>query len=426
LGSFDFQLTIKSNGGIKYFITLKILQIFWYFYGIHLAFQLSETNQIVAEEELKIYNYIFMKNMTRRSFLAQTTLATASLILPYSCTAKPKSSSIDNPKKIGIALLGLGYYSRDLLAPALQLTKHCYLAGIVTGSPEKIPIWQKKYSIPDQNVYSYDNLHEIANNDDIDVVYVVTPTATHARFSIAAANAGKHVWCEKPMAMTVEKCQSIIDACTKNKVGLTLGYRMQHEPNTQTLNSYSKSQPFGNFQQIDAQAGYAGNGGTGWRFEKRMGGGALYDMGVYTINGIRNATNLFPKKVLSAKQYQIRPQLFGDVDETSEYVLEFENGLRGYGKTSVGENMNLLKLTCEKGWYELSPMQSYTGVVGKRSDGVLLDTFIDNQQAKQMDDDALALLEGKKMMIAGEEGLKDIQIIQAIIKAAETGTETTI
>ncbi|MFK7905310.1 MAG: Gfo/Idh/MocA family protein [Chitinophagales bacterium] len=357
----------------------------------------------------------------RRDFLSLSFAAAGSLWLPIGCSSPSKAIPNSRPpsKKIGVALLGLGYYSSDLLAPALQLTEHCYLAGIITGSPDKIPVWQKQYQIPDEHVYSYDNIDEIANDDAIDVVYVVTPTATHPRFAIAAANAGKHVWCEKPMAMTVSDCQSIIEACEKNKRKLSIGYRMLHEPNTQTLMSYADSKPFGAFTRIDSQAGYRGGVPSGWRATKNMGGGALYDMGVYTVNGMRYATNLYPKRVLSARQYTERPAGFTEVDETTEYVLEFENGLKGYGKTSVGENINLLKVSCEGGSYELSPMQSYSGVQGKRSDGILLNKPILNQQAKQMDDDALAILEEKAVIATGLEGMKDIRIIQAIIASAE-------
>ena len=54
-----------------------------------------------------------------------------------------------------------------------KLTQHCYLAGIVTGTPSKIPVWQKQYGIKDANVYNYDNMDQIANNDEIDVIYIV-------------------------------------------------------------------------------------------------------------------------------------------------------------------------------------------------------------------------------------------------------------
>jgi len=360
-----------------------------------------------------------MNPINRRQFLHRSALSSLSLWLPLACTSRPQGKK--DPNKIGVALLGLGSYAGGQLAPALQMTEHCYLAGIVTGTPAKIPRWQRKYGIPDEHVYTYDTMADIANDDAIDVIYVVTPTGTHARFAIAAAATGKHVWCEKPMAMNVAECRSMIDACRKNKVQMTIGYRMQHEPNTRTLMSYADNPPFGAITRVDAQAGYAGGGGTGWRFEKEMGGGALYDMGVYTVNGIRYTTDRYPTRVLSARQYTNRPELFKEVDETTEYVLEFSDGLKAYGKTSVGESMNLLKATCEEGWYQLSPMQSYSGVQGERSDGVQLDKTVRDQQARQMDDDALALLEGRDLMIPPEEGLKDIRIIEAIIKSAASG-----
>jgi glucose-fructose oxidoreductase len=117
--------------------------------------------------------------------------------------------------------------------PALQQTKNCYLAGIVTGTPSKAETWKAKHNIPDKNIYNYQSFDQIANNDDIDVVYVVLPPSMHKEYVIRAANAGKHVWCEKPMAMTATECQEMIDACNKNKRSLAIGYRLHHEPNTQ-------------------------------------------------------------------------------------------------------------------------------------------------------------------------------------------------
>ena len=293
--------------------------------------------------------------INRRSFLKQSALAGAALSLGF-CTP---ATSNNSKKKLGVALVGLGSYSTYQLAPALQKTKYCYLAGIVTGSPNKIPKWQKQYGIKDQNVYNYENMHRIADNEEIDIVYIVVPTGLHAKYAVIAANAGKQVWCEKPMAMNVEECQQIITACSKNKVKLSIGYRMQHEANTQTVISYASSLPYGNITSLKALAGYRGGGGSGWRFQKSMGGGALYDMGVYCINGIRYASGQEPIAVRSAAQFANRPDLFKEVDETTEFELEFASGLIAYGRTSVGESINQLRVDCEKGWYELSPMQSY-------------------------------------------------------------------
>ena len=357
-----------------------------------------------------------MNNITRRTFVKATSLLGASSLFPHILIGQQS-------KKLGVALLGLGSYSTYNLAPALQQTSYCELKGIITGSPEKVSGWQQRYGILDRNVYSYENMGTIANNDEIDVIYVVTPTGTHADFVIKAANTGKHIWCEKPMAMSVKECESMINACKQNKVYLTIGYRVQHEPNTLTLNSYAKSLPFGKINTVSSAAGYSGGGGSGWRFQKKMGGGAMYDMGVYTVNGMRNALGMDPITVLSARQYTNRPHLFTEVDEITEYVLQFPNNIKGTGETSVGKTYNHLRVSCERGWYETRPMQTYSGVSGSRSDGVMLDQYIPSQQARQMDDDALAIINQKPTPIQPIEGLKDIRVIEGIIKSAESGGE---
>jgi glucose-fructose oxidoreductase len=247
-------------------------------------------------------------------------------------------------RQLGVALLGLGNYSKTQLAPALQKTRHCTLRGIVTGTPAKIPGWQQEHSIPDRNVYDYQSLPRIADNREIDVVYVVVPTALHARFAIAAAEAGKHVWCEKPMAMTVEECQRIIDACRSNRVSLAIGYRMQHEPNTQTVMQFARDKPYGAIKSVRAVAGDHSGGEPSWRMVREMGGGALYDMGVYSINAIRYATAEEPVRVVRARQWADRPELFREVDESTEFELELPSGATAYGKASRFDKENRLRV----------------------------------------------------------------------------------
>ncbi len=323
-------------------------------------------------------------------------------------------------KRLGVALVGLGYYSRDVLAPALQLTRHCQLTGIVTGSPEKIPYWQKNYGILDYNIYNYQNMHEIANNPAIDVIYVVTPTGTHKHFTEIGANAGKHVWCEKPMAMTARECQSMIDVCKKNRVQLTIGYRMQHEANTQKIMQFAREKPYGNIQQVIAEAGYNNTGNShGWRAVAKLGGGAMYDMGVYPLNAARYSTGEEPIAV-TARMESTR-ELYNEVDETTEFELEFPSGARATCATSYARSMNDLRINCQKGWYELKPFQSYSGVRGRTSSGLELPPSPLNQQALQMDNDALSILHNSPIVVPGEEGMKDIALVEAIFKAAKAG-----
>ena len=354
----------------------------------------------------------------RRQFIKQSAAGAAALafsnsVFPNVILKKPKD-------KLGVALLGLGYYSTDLLAPGLQLTQHCELKGIVTGTPEKATKWQEKFGLKDSNIYNYDNFDSIADNPEIDVVYVVVPPFLHKEYTIRAAAAGKHVWCEKPMAMTAAECQAMIDACQKNKVKLTIGYRMQHEPNTQEIIRYRKEKTFGAVKFVTASAGFRAGWKQWtdhWKMERSKGGGAMYDMGVYSLNAARYAIGEEPIAVI-AQERTDEPARFSKADETTMFQLEFPSGAMANCMTSLGVSINTLEVTAENGWYRLQPFQGYNGIKGITSKGDLIQYPVKHQQAKQMDDDALAIMNNTPLLVPGEEGLRDIRIVEAIQKSA--------
>jgi len=357
--------------------------------------------------------------ISRKRFLKQ-----AGAVLGIAATGFPSLILPRKRDKLGVALVGLGGYATGRLAPGLQLTEHCELRGIVTGTPSKIPRWQQEYGIPDKNVYNYETLPDVANNDDIDILYIVTPPAIHARDAIRAAEAGKHVWCEKPMAMNEEECRAIISATDKNGVQLTIGYRMQHEPNTQTIIKYGREETYGEITAVQTGAGYNGAhpDPDNWRRIGRMGGGALYDMGVYPINAARYSTGMEPVAV-SGRQWSERTEMYSDVDEFTEFELEFPGGVMVKGETSFGKSVNYLNVECARGWYRLQPMQSYSGVQGETSDGTRLPPDPNHQQARQMDNDALAIKENRQPIVPGNDGLADIRIVNAIMKSSKNGGE---
>jgi glucose-fructose oxidoreductase len=360
--------------------------------------------------------------MKRRSFLGHAFAGIGSVALTSPLLA---SMRLQKKEKLGVALVGLGYYSTDLLAPALQLTRYCSLAGIVTGTPAKAKQWQQQYHIPDKNIYDYKDFDSIVNNDAIDIVYVVLPPSMHAEYAVRAAQAGKHVWCEKPMAMTVQECQHMISACNKNKVKLSIGYRMQHEPNTQQIIAYRKKLTYGPVRSVIASAGYFDPRTDHWKQKKSMGGGSMYDMGVYPLNAARYSTGLEPIAV-TAHQSTTRPEIYKEVDETMSFDLEFAGGVTAKCESSFGKGMNKLEVKCAKGWYTLEPFQAYSGINGTTSDGIALNASIPNEQAKQMDEDALAILNGTSVLVPGEEGLKDIRVVEAIYRSVAQNKRVTI
>ncbi|CCH52335.1 oxidoreductase domain protein [Fibrisoma limi BUZ 3] len=361
---------------------------------------------------------------TRRTFLQTAALGGASALFSPNVllgATRPKKD------RLGVALVGLGYYSTDLLAPALQQTKNCYLAGIVTGTPAKAETWKKKYNIPDKNIYNYQTFDQIANNPDIDVVYVVLPPSMHEEYVVRAAKAGKHVWCEKPMAITAKECQNMIDACKKNKVSLAIGYRLHHEPNTQEYVKLLRDGKIGKIQMVSCSAGYRDNRTNHWKQTKELGGGVMYDMGVYVLQGARLATGEEPIAV-TAQQFTSRPEIYKNgLDETTMAQLEFPSGARAAVQTSFGMNMNYLYVTGDKGMLKMEPYSAYNGQTGEYPGGKIQHPYqVPFQQASQMDDDAASIMAGKPMLVPGEEGLRDIIIVEAIYKAAKSGQRVKI
>lgn len=319
-------------------------------------------------------------------------------------------------KKVGIALVGLGYYSTDVLAPALQETRTAYLAGIVTGTPAKEEVWMKKYGIAGKNVYNYENFDEIAGNPDIDIIYVVLPNSMHREYTIRAANAGKHVICEKPMALNAAECREMIEACRNSGVQLSIGYRMQFEPHTQEVMRLGQERVFGKVMQIGCGAGFRNRSVDHWKLRRSMGGGAMMDMGVYPLQAARYVTGEEPVKV-SARSFVIRPGIYDDAEEVMLFDLQFPSGAVASLSTGFHASFNYLKVFAEKGRFELEPFSGYSGIKGSTSEGPLDYPQI-NQQATQMDEVAECILQGKPMRVPGEEGLKDMIVVDQVYASA--------
>jgi len=355
--------------------------------------------------------------LSRRNFLKATSLAAASLPFAptFSFAAEPK-------RKIGYALCGLGSLSTHQLAPALQNTKYCRLAAIITGTPAKARSWQAKYKLPERSIYSYDTMAKLAENPDIDVVYVVTPNGLHAEHTIAAAKAGKHVLCEKPMEVSPEKCQQMIDACKAAGKQLAIGYRLHFEPNNLECIRLAREKVFGDLRFIEAGFGFAIGDPKQWRLNKALsGGGPMMDVGIYALQALRYLSGEEPISV-SALATTVDTVKFRDIEETLIWQMKFPSGLLGSGNTTYRfGGINRFNVNAERGWFGMTPAYSYHGLRGSRSDGETIQMPDIDQFAAEMDDFAQCILENRPTRVPGEEGLRDMKIIAAIYESARTG-----
>ncbi|HEX6179794.1 MAG TPA: Gfo/Idh/MocA family oxidoreductase, partial [Chitinophagaceae bacterium] len=253
------------------------------------------------------------------------------------------------------------------------------------------------------------------------IVYVVLPIAMHKEFTIRAAQAGKHVICEKPMAMNAQECDDMIAACKQANKMLSIGYRLHFEPYNQEMMRLGQKKIYGKPLTIDCANGFHyGGDPNAWRLKKALaGGGGLMDMGVYAIQGARYVTGEEPMYV-TAREEKTRPELFREVDETVYFELEFPSGCIAKGESSYGKNLNHLSVKAEKGDFELSRAYRYGGQEGRTPEGPMRFPQI-NQQAAQMDDFALCVQQNKLTRVPGEEGKRDMKVIDAIYRSLASG-----
>lgn len=364
---------------------------------------------------------------SRRNFLQQ--IAATALVLPFmslpgwAITRRPKDGKV-----LRVALMGLGSYA-NRVADAMRSCTKAKLVGVISGTPSKISDWQQRFGIPAANCYNYDNFDRIKDNPDIDVVYITTPNALHHGQTLRVAAAGKHVICEKPMALNAREGAEMIAACKKANVQLLVGYRMHFEPKTLEIIRMRNNGEFGKILFFQGQCGFRIGDPTQWRLNKELaGGGSLMDIGIYAINGARYMTGEEPLWV-TAQETKTDPVKFkAGVDETIQFQLGFPSGaVASCLSTYNMNNLDRFFLNGEKGFAELQPSTGYGPIKGRTFKGELTQPHMTHQTV-QMEEMSDILLSGKQPLVAvnGEEALKDLKIIDAIYQAVKTGKKVNL
>lgn len=364
---------------------------------------------------------------SRRNFLQK--MAAAGIVLPFISKDILAGNQLDKKKYNGpllrVAIMGLGSYG-NRVAEAMQDCKMAKLVGVISGTPSKIKTWQTKYSIAEKNCYNYDNFDAIKNNPDIDAVYVITPNGLHHNQVIRLAGAGKHVICEKPMAINAAEGAEMIAACKKAGVHLLVGYRMHFEAKTLEIIRMRNAGAFGKILFFQGLSGFIIGDPGQWRMQKHLsGGGAMMDIGIYSVNGARYMIGEDPTWV-TAQETKNNPAKFKEgIDETIQFQMGFPGGaVASCLSTYSLNNLDRFFLNGDKGFAELQPASGYGPIEGRTHLGPLTQKHITHQTV-QMDEMAALILQNKQPLVAvdGEEALKDLKIIDAIFKAATTGNK---
>ena len=368
---------------------------------------------------------------SRRDFLQKLTISAIGLPL-MKCSESVSGSTAGiaayNGPVLRVAIMGLGSYG-NRVAEAIKDSKKSKLVGAISGTPSKIKEWQSKYGIPEENCYNYENFDRIKDNKNIDAVYIITPNALHHDQTIRVAKAGKHVICEKPMAINAKEGREMVDACKKANVKLLVGYRMHFEANTLEIIRMRNEGELGKVLFFQGLSGFRIGDPTQWRLNRQLaGGGAMMDIGIYSVNGARYMVGEEPVWV-TAQETKTDPEKFKEgVDETITFQLGFPGGaIASCLSTYSMGHLDRFFLNGEKGFAELQPATGYGPIKGRTNKGEL-NLPHKTHQTVQMDEMAEIILQGKKPIVPvdGEEGLKDLVIMDAIYKAVKSGSKEAI
>ena len=344
--------------------------------------------------------------------------------IPTAACAGPKVDP--GARKFGYAVVGLGNYAVNQIMPRLASCERSRLVALVSGTPAKLEKYGAQYNIPKTHRYNYQNYDAIRDNADIDAVYIILPNSMHAEYSIRASKAGKHVMCEKPMAVSVAECQAMIAAAKAANRKLMIGYRCQFEQNNLLCVEQLRAGTFGKVRLITSEHGFdiAPNQ---WRLDRPLsGGGSLMDIGIYSLNAARYLAGEEPLFVTATESTDRSDPRFRNVEDRIDFQLLFPSGAIANCVSSYSSGHNAFRATGNKGWIGMEPATPYQGhrvyrrLAGKTEE-VTLPPAPDQQWVRQLDHLAESVATGIPLRASGEEGLRDMKLITAIYQSAREG-----
>ena len=336
----------------------------------------------------------------------------------------PQPKSEDS---VGFAIIGLGDYALRQMMPRFIRSRRAHIAAVVSGNDEKADTVGTAYGVPEDARYSYDSFDAIAEDDRVEAVYIVLPTGLHAEWAEKAFAAGKHVLCEKPMAMDAAECQRMIDASERAGRKLMIAYRCHFEPYNLRAMELMREDAVGDIRLIRTDQHY--NAGpatpaTNWRLSRALGGrGPLEDYGIYGVQSALYLSGEMPE-LIGARAFQ--PAGDPRFSEIAAYVgtmMQFPSGAVAQLSTSydaAGSNRALVRGV--GGTLTMDPATNYDGNrlslrVGRSSESFEPgDCTV--QFAAQLDHLADAIRDGTAIKTPGEMGLRDVRLMTAIYTAA--------
>jgi glucose-fructose oxidoreductase len=336
--------------------------------------------------------------------------------------ANPQDQNAAPGRKVRYAVVGLGYIAQVAVLPAFKHSQeNSQLLALVSGDERKRNNLAKKYKI--SKTYSHEQYADCLASGEIDAVYIALPNNMHRAYAEGAAEAGVHVLCEKPMALTEQECESMIDACSRSNVKLMIAYRLHFEKGNLAAMTAVREGKIGEpriFRSAFCQQVNSGNS----RLRRSLGGGPLYDIGVYCINAARYIFQAEPEEVFAYGASRHNDSRFNEVQEMSSALLRFPGDRLASFTCSFGAaDRSAYEVIGTKGALRMDPAYE---MVGDLKCELTIDGRKHKSTYKKRDQFGPELvyfsncvLQGVTPEPNGKEGMADVRIIQALFESQD-------
>ncbi len=326
-------------------------------------------------------------------------------------------------KKVGFAVVGLGSIAQGSILPAFSHSKKARLVALVSRDQKKAARLARKFKTP--AFYGNEEYAACLANPDVDAIYVATPQGEHAPLTVQAAQAGKHVLCEKPLAATVEQSALMVEACQKHQVLLMTAYRKYFETGTRFLKQVIQGGALGRIDVIHTAFSELHVPGKSlqWLLDSKLaGGGPLMDLGIYCVNTSRWLVGEDPVEV-NAEAWKHDAVRFREVEEGISFRMRFPSGLVVQGSSSYGAVMSsFIYVQGTKGWVLLTPAFDFNEprqLTGRIKGRQIARRFkVMDEFAPELDAFASAIQNQRKVEADGVQGHRDMIILHSIYESA--------
>ena len=331
-----------------------------------------------------------------------------------------------NRKTIRYALVGLGHIAQVAVIPAFRNAKrNSKLVAFISDDEEKLRELGDRHYIEHRG--NYDDFEAVLERANVDAVYIALPNHLHAPFTVRAARAGVHVLVEKPMAVTEQECEQMVEAAVQNDIKLMVAYRLHFEESNLKAIQRVQELKVGEPRIIEATNTMTVKDPDNIRFYPReQGGGPLYDAGVYCINAARYLFRAEPEEVTAMITQPAGDERFRDVEQTLSAVLRFsENRIATFTCSFDGAAVSEFRVIGTKGDLRVENAFEYTTPM---THWLTIDAETRRQKFRKRDQFAPELLyfsdciaENRPVEPSAREGLADVRVIRALYESVDTG-----